>query len=123
MTGVALGATLLEKLNMLSNEPEPASNDPVPIRWPLRNVSSMKWMIEDWSVGVLSMKFLFAHGEITSSGRRGPCPQRPCTGTPLDMGPARVAPPLTPLQMAASAVELEPLTMSVRWSYQPSESS
>ena len=35
-------------------------------------LSSMKLMIDDWSVRVWSTAFCFAHGETTSSGSRGP---------------------------------------------------
>ncbi len=40
---------------------------------------SMKLTIEDWSLRLLSTAFCPAHGETTSSGRRGPRPQRPCS--------------------------------------------
>ena len=40
---------------------------------------SMKLRIEAWSVRLWSTWFTRANGEITSIGRRGPKPQRPCS--------------------------------------------
>ena len=41
---------------------------------------SMKLTTELWSITRLSTKFDFEYGETTSNGRRGPSPQRPCSG-------------------------------------------
>src|SRR5690348_519633 len=102
---------------MLSSDPALASNDASPIR-PVFQLSSMNRVIEDWSVVALSTKFDFANGETTSSGSRGPYPQRPWYPpagwlVPQVLGPDR-----------ASAEVWESLTMGdIWWSYQPSESS
>jgi len=45
----------------------------------------MNRKIDDWSVIVSSMKFTFAHGDTTSSGRRGPNPHRPFCVPPADV--------------------------------------
>ena len=50
----------------------------------------MKRVMELWSVTVVSMKLAFAQGEMTSRGRRGPKPQRPCTGVVPEVTPVRV---------------------------------
>jgi hypothetical protein len=56
--------------------PGRASNEKSPI-WPRFQLSSMNRRIEVCSVIVWSTKFWRAYGETTSSGRRGPYPQRP----------------------------------------------
>ncbi len=55
--------------------PSCASNDASPMR-PVNQLSSMNFVIEACSVAVWSTKFVFAYGEMTSSGSRGPGPQR-----------------------------------------------
>ena len=47
------------------------SKDELPIR-PVFQLSSMKRRIEDWSVVVWSTKLVFAYGETTTRGSRGP---------------------------------------------------
>jgi hypothetical protein len=92
------------------------SNDP--LMWPRRQLPSMKRMIEAWFVRVLSTKLARAHGEMTSSGSRGPKPHRP--SWPPSDGPL----PQAPVPVSASAALWEGLVMPLKaWSYQPSESS
>lgn len=85
---------------------------------PKDQLSSMKRMIDDWSVNVLSAKLALAQGEMTNIGKRGPYPQRPCkpaSGVPL---------PHTPGPLSASDAVAEGLMMTgMTWSYHPSESS
>src|SRR6478609_2532671 len=63
------------KSNALSSVPADESADSLPM-WPRFQLCSMNWVIDACSVNVLSTKFWRAHGEITSSGVRGPTPQR-----------------------------------------------
>ena len=69
-------------------------------------------------MNVLSTKFCFAHGEITSSGVRGPTPQRSfCAG-------GVVVEPHLPGPLSASAASWDwRMIGPIWWSYQPSESS
>ena len=70
MTTFGLGVTApLLKSNMLFSEPARLSKSiPPPMRWLLRKTSSMKLVMEHWSVTVVSMTFFFAQGEMTSKG-------------------------------------------------------
>jgi hypothetical protein len=76
---------------------------------------STNFTTEECSVSVLSTWFCAAYGEITSSGRRGPTPQR--AWMPSMAG-------LVWHRLSESSEVLEPLTIGpATWSYQPSESS
>src|SRR5262252_970688 len=101
---------------MCISVPAVASEDPPPIL-PVRQLSSIKRRIEDWSVRVLSTKLRLANGEMTIKGRRGPKPHFP------SWLPGALVPQL-PAPFKASAGVLEGLTIGdITWSYQPSESS
>src|SRR5713226_7751478 len=109
------------KSNMLFNVPVVASVEPLPIR-PRFQLSSMNRKIEDWSVIESSMKFCFAQGEITSSGNRGPKPQRPFCVPPLTS--FAFGEPQLPGPSNWSSDTFDWVTMVPIWcSYQPSESS
>jgi len=58
------------KSNMLSRLPELASALPEMVGSP--QLSSTNLVIDAWLVSVWSTKLVFAHGEMTSSGCRGP---------------------------------------------------
>src|ERR1019366_1052807 len=62
----------LLKSNIWLMELAIASKEPLPIRCPPSQLSSMKWMTDVWSVTVRSTKFCFAYGEMTSNGSLGP---------------------------------------------------
>src|SRR5262249_49116853 len=79
---------------------------------------SMKFGIDARSLRFESTAFRLAHGEMSSSGWRGPKPQRPCwpaSGVPEPHWPA-------PVSESATVCDgfVTPL---YTWSYQPSESS
>ena len=95
----------------------------------------MKLIIELWSLMLPSTKFVFAHGEITSSGSLGPKPQRPCSPA---SGPGGLlyaawqspdvgfAAPIVPsaVLVRLSAGDCDWFVTPLKsWSYLPSESS
>ena len=84
-------------------------------------LSSMNWLIEAWLVSVWSTKLDFAQGEMTSSGSRGPRPQRPCSAR--QRGGAGVPTRARPGEGVTNRVWDGLVTPEYAWSYQPSESS
>src|SRR6202042_2546472 len=105
------------KANALSRLPAAESAEPLPIR-PRPQLSSMNRGIDAWSVNVLSTKFCFAHGEMTSSGWRGPTPQRSFCAGGVAPGP-----PLPGPFRASDGPWDWRMIGPIWWSYQPSESS
>ncbi len=86
------------KSNMLFRLPEIESKLPEMAGSP--QLPSMNLVIEAWLVSVWSTKLDFAQGEMTSSGSRGPRPQRPCSpasAVPAPHAPAPVRVSPTPL--------------------------
>ena len=68
-TTLGFGITAaLVKLNMFVKGPAMLSKEPPPMRWLERKTSSMKRVIELWSVTVESTAFFLAQGEITRKG-------------------------------------------------------
>ena len=78
------------KSNMLFRLPEIESKLPEMAGSP--QLPSMNLVIEAWLVSVWSTKLDFAQGEMTSSGSRGPRPQRPLLARQRGAGAARAGP-------------------------------
>ena len=107
----------LLKSNILSIFPAFASNDWFP-SLPNPQLSSIKRMIDVWSVMEWSTKFVFEYVEITNNGRWGPYPHRSWY-IPGDTCQHRSDP-----RSLSYLGSLDWLIMGgITWSYHPSESS
>src|ERR1700722_2863007 len=106
-----------------SRLPAFASNDPLPMRLPCSQLSSMNLGIEDWSLILWLTKLSRVQGEMTTIGRRGPKPQRSLRGPTLIATDEHSGLSIG-LPLESRVASWEPLTIGdFWWSYQPSESS